>query len=180
MDNYEFGIPCFPLSGSQGCKSFIKKLNLKKEIKKPLVVLVSLIVIYNILSIDHIEHAGSILRCKIRGGEILESRCDSIGCYIPYEDWGKDCRNDSECQGYCELEAEDTILELFKKNFPSQYAVCESSEENEVVISEWSEKVNFQIKGKCSKYSLDAPVSSRLIGVKDDMLHIKCPVLMIY
>jgi|GEM_PF-2629370 hypothetical protein len=70
-------------------RGFSKKLNIKKEIKKPLVVLISLIAIYNILSIDHIEHTGSILQCKIKGGEILESGCDSIGCYIPFEDWKK-------------------------------------------------------------------------------------------
>ncbi len=72
------------------------------------------------------------------------------------------------------------IIDLFKKNFPSQYAVCESSQENEITVSEWGEKVDLQVKGKCSKYSFDSPISSTLVNIKDDILHIKCPVLMIY
>lgn len=164
-----------------------KRNNLKEEVRVPLAVLISFTVIYGILSIDNIEHAGSIVQCSIKGGEILESGCNDIGCYISYEDWRKECIDDSECKGYCELEEEDVIYELFKKNFPLQYSICNAFREKGITassegvnISEWSEKANIKIKGKCSKYASDNPVYPQRISIKDNVLRVSCPVLMIY
>jgi len=102
---------------------------------------------------------GEFLKCKIHNGELKEDLCDRLYCELPSSDFGKNCIDDYECEGFCEIENKEEIKQMFKENYADNLSCGGIFAEDlgncffrEIELDNWYSQTSIEIEGKCSEF----------------------------
>ncbi len=123
---------------------YIKKKSSSKSILKNIIVLI-IVVILSIIFMNNDVRIDNYLiseKCKIFDGK-LEEICGTVSCELPSKDFGKPCKDNSECEKYCEIYNDKEIFDKWL-----QY-----SDKEKISIDEWIKKEHINVDSRCSKFN---------------------------
>lgn len=158
----------------------------KKVIVIFLFLLLAVFVVDYIVNSSYISNNGFIntdsFNCSLFGGREREDVCGENNCELLSIDYGKDCKNDSECEKFCEIENSEKIKSIFNQNYSDlkneQIFIedVESCTYKAVGINDWEKKTGIKIKGKCSMYfhpsahRLCSSIYTNGVSIQNDIL----------